>query len=66
MSLKSFHIFFIVLSVILAGGFGYWGLAISPSTLDRLLGVLSIVSGIALVIYLVWFLKKIKKLNGAL
>ena len=63
MSLRTFHVFFIVLSIALAGGFGFWGIAVSRDMLDRWLGGGSIISGVALVFYLAWFLRKMKKLG---
>lgn len=65
MSLRSFHVFFMVLSILLAAGFGYWGIMISRDSLDRWLGIGSLISGAFLIVYLAWFLRKIKKLDSA-
>ena len=59
MSLKWFHIFFISLSVVVAVGFGLWGL------LNQyvLLGVLSLVVAAGLVAYGNYFLRKARKIG---
>ncbi len=66
MSLKSFHIFFIVLATITVFGFGIWGVYIflmesDPSYL--LMGVISLASGVALIIYGIKFLQKLKNIS---
>ncbi|GAC1339891.1 MAG: hypothetical protein NVS2B9_03350 [Myxococcales bacterium] len=63
MSLKAFHVFFILVSTLFAFGFGVWGLAEhhrtgAPGTLG--LAVVGIVAGGALVAYGLWFLRKLK------
>ncbi|MDX1741276.1 MAG: hypothetical protein R3178_08290 [Rhodothermales bacterium] len=67
MSLKAFHIVFITLSTLLAIGFGFssyhdyqmhGGGALSMS-----LAVAGFVAAIGLVIYGVWFLKKLKDVS---
>lgn len=63
MSLKAFHIFFIVISVLCALGFGAWSVADyqrtgSPGTLA--LGIAGFVAAVALVWYGFWFLRKLK------
>jgi uncharacterized membrane protein len=66
MSLKHFHILFISVSVILAVGFGAWSVHLhtqEPGTAWLVMGVLSLVIGVALVVYGVWFLQKIKRLS---
>lgn len=61
MSLKAFHVAFVVCSVLLAVGFGVWALAREGGgTLYLLLGLLSFGIAIGLVVYGVWFLKKLK------
>ncbi len=55
MSLKTFHIVFIVLAILLSAGCALWAFANHTATG---FGVCSIVVGLALVIYGVWFLKK--------
>ncbi len=63
MSLKAFHIFFIVLSTVLAVGFGAWAtrdFAQSGSWIHLALGVGSFLGSVVLVSYGVWFLRKLK------
>lgn len=56
MSLKSFHLFFILISVVLVFGFGVWCLRNDSAGA----AVVSCMVGVGLVIYLGWFLKKMK------
>ena len=63
MSLKAFHIFFIVLSTLLALAFGVWGVDDfnrSGSRVHLALGVGSFLASGALVWYGIWFLRKLK------
>ena len=63
MSLKAFHIFFIVVSIALCVGFGVWStqnFARSGSWVELALGVGSFIASGALVWYGVWFLRKLK------
>ncbi len=63
MSLKTFHIFFIAVSTLLAFGFGVWGVYtyLSESGLSFLLmGLASFVLGIVLIFYGLNFLHKLK------
>jgi len=63
MSLKAVHIFFILLSITLAGGFGIWAVrnySATGSLVNGALGIASFACGVALVMYLVWFVIKIK------
>ncbi len=63
MSLKAFHIVFIVLSTALALGLGAWAMrdfAQSGSWVYLSLGVGSFIGSIVLVYYGVWFLRKLK------
>ncbi len=66
MSLKTFHIFFIVLSTLLAVAFGVWAVndfGRSGSQLHLALGVGSFIASDALVWYGVWFLRKLKNVS---
>lgn len=63
MSLKAFHVFFILVCTVFAVGFGFWG------TRDYLehgngtslaMGVGAFLGSVALAIYSSWFLKKMK------
>ncbi len=63
MSLKSFHIFFIVVSTALLVGFGVWAtqdFARSGNGVHLALGVGSFIGSILLACYGVWFLRKLK------
>lgn len=64
MSLKAVHICFILLSIALALGFGFWGIrdyAASGNLVHFFLGIGSLVGGGVLGGYLVWFLSKMKR-----
>lgn len=66
MSLKGFHIFFIVASTLLALGVGVWCVRINlaegaPVYLAGAIG--AFIAAIALVIYGVWFYRKMKRLR---
>ncbi len=58
MSLRSFHIFFILISAALLFGFGYWQKSVNHSLFSALVCAML---GILLLAYLVWFVGKIKK-----
>ncbi len=63
MSLKAFHIFFIVASTALCLGFRVWSIqdfARSGSSVHLALGVGSFIASILLACYGVWFLRKLK------
>ena len=63
MSLKAFHIFFIVVLVALCVGLGVWGIqdfARSENWVHLALGVGSFIGSILLACYGVWFLRKLK------
>lgn len=63
MSLKVFHICFIVISVLLTGGFGVWALMVNglPGAF-RIMGGVSLLGAIILVFYGIRFLKKAKSI----
>ena len=64
MSLKIFHIVFVSLSIVLCLWFAGWTFAHSPLNVqDAAMGVLSLVLGIALIVYEVLFIKKSKRLK---
>lgn len=63
MSLKAFHIVFVTVSMLLAGGFGLWAILQYRSTGDVGLlfgGVVSVLIFIAMGVYGRWFLRKLK------
>jgi hypothetical protein len=67
MSLKAFHLVFIVASILLAVGFGVWSLMnyLSPEgrLRDLLLAIASGVVVLALICYERYFLKKLKNVS---
>jgi len=66
MSLKGFHIVFITFSTLLALGSGAWCLwvdSVSGSSAFRTGAVCSFVIGAGLVIYGIWFWRKMKRLR---
>ncbi len=63
MSLKAFHIFFIVASTALTVGFGVWAtkdFSQTGSGVHLALGVGSFIASVLLACYGVWFLRKLK------
>ena len=63
MSLKAFHIFFIVVSIALCVGFGVWATQDfnrSGNGVHLALGVGSFIGSLLLGCYGVWFLRKLK------
>lgn len=63
MSLKSFHIFFIVISVVCCLGFGVWAVLDFLETgtdTNLFLGTVSLLFSVLLVGYGFWFLRKLK------
>ncbi len=63
MSLKTFHIFFIVVSMALCVGVGVWAtqdFGRSGSWVHLALGVGSFIGSLLLACYGVWFLRKLK------
>jgi hypothetical protein len=63
MSLKAFHIFFIIVSILFAFGFGAWGLRAHGAGRDGMilgLAVVSLAAGLGLVVYLVAFVRKLR------
>ncbi|HSR49853.1 MAG TPA: hypothetical protein VLV83_03435 [Acidobacteriota bacterium] len=63
MSLKGFHIIFIILSSAMAFGVGLWSLEQDGSGYT-VLGALSLALGTLLVGYGIWFLRKLKHLSA--
>jgi hypothetical protein len=59
LSLRSFHIFFIALSIVFSSGFGVWGLV----NHYLLLGVISLGIGVVLVIYGGYFIQKAQRIH---
>jgi hypothetical protein len=63
LSLKAIHIFLISISILLAFGFGAWAIFVQGGALYLFLGLLSIVVGILLIIYLIKFVQKLKNVS---
>lgn len=63
MSLKAFHVVFVVVSTLFAVGFAFWGFQEYRATGNKstlTLAFLSVAAGAALVVYGRWFLRKLK------
>jgi hypothetical protein len=65
-SLKAFHVFFVIVSVLCALGFAAWSVSDwlrtgRPGTLA--LGILGFAAAAALVWYGLWFLRKLKNVS---
>jgi len=66
MSLKAFHIAFVLIATAFCVYFGIWGIGSYRDTgnfVNLCLGVASFVAVIALMIYFRWFLKKLKNVG---
>lgn len=63
MSLRAFHILFIILAITLTAGFGLWALR-QDAAWGSPFGFVSLVFAAVLVIYLVWFIRKIKSVSS--
>jgi hypothetical protein len=63
LSLRVFHIVFIVLSILLMVGFGIWGV-FQGDNLYLSLGIISFVIGILLIFYLMKIVRKFKQVNS--
>ena len=59
MSLKVFHILFIILAILLAAGCVAWAVV---NQAPAAFGIVSAIVAVALVIYGIWFLKKSRKI----
>jgi hypothetical protein len=64
MSLKAFHVVFITASVLLAFFFASWclGLGDEAGAAWHAAGLASALTGLALVVYEAWFLRKMRRL----
>lgn len=68
MSLKAFHIFFVVVTVLTSGALGAWSWGQYQTKATPTYLALSVGCGVLVVVMLaygVWFLKKIRQLNGS-
>jgi len=59
MSLKAFHLIFVTMFTTMSFGFAAWGFVSG----HILAGLLGIVMGILIIVYGVYFLKKLKKIS---
>ena len=67
MSLKVFHLVFIILSILLAFGFAVWSLvnySSAKGTLDLVCGLIGVSAGVALIFYFKFVLKKLKDMSN--
>ena len=62
MSLKTFHLVFILVSILFSFVFGVWGV-MSDGTAELMLGVFSLVGTVGVSVYLFFFLKKFKNIS---
>lgn len=63
MSLKAFHVAFIVVAIGLAAWVAVWGLTVAAGGAERALGVAAAASAVGLVVYLVKFVRKMKDVS---
>ncbi len=66
MSLKSFHLVFIILSILFSFVFGIWAVlnyGSSDKTAELVLGIISLIGSVIMTIYLFFFLKKFKHIS---
>ena len=59
MSLRAFHVLFIILSILMSAGCAWWAFA---NGVAPLFGIACAVTSVSLAIYAVFFLRKTKKL----
>ena len=62
MSLKAFHLVFILLSILFSFVFGIWGV-INGGTVELVMGIISFAGMVGMSVYLVFFLKKFKHIS---
>lgn len=63
MSLKAFHLVFIVLSILFSLAFGIWSVVnygASDKIAELILGIISLLGALGMSVYLFFFLKKFK------
>ncbi|HSP07327.1 MAG TPA: hypothetical protein VLR94_09125 [Acidobacteriota bacterium] len=66
MSLKAFHVFFIIVATLCTLGFGVWGIRsylLISDVSHLVMGILSFVVSGFLVWYFFWFLKKLRNVS---
>ena len=62
MSLKAFHLVFILLSILFSCVVGIWGV-INGGTAELVMGIISLAGMVGMSVYLVFFLKKFKHVS---
>jgi len=62
MSLKAFHLVFILLSILFSFVFGVWGV-MNGGTAELVMGILSLAGMVGMSVYLFVFLKKFKHIS---
>ena len=62
MSLKAFHLVFILLSILFSFVLGVWGV-MNGGTAELVMGIVSLAGTVGMSIYLVFFLKKFKHVS---
>ena len=62
MSLKAFHLVFVLLSILFSFVFGIWGV-MNGGTAELVLGILSLVGTVGMSVYLFFFLKKFEHVS---
>lgn len=66
MSIKTFHLIFIVIATLFCGAFGVWAVfynSATDGTLAKVLGALSLIVSGVLAIYAVYFYRKSKNIS---
>ena len=66
MSLKAFHVVFVISSILLCFGFGAWAIHArlhGGSLLNFVLGLVALVGGVALMVYFKAVLKKLRNIS---
>jgi ABC-type amino acid transport system permease subunit len=67
MSLKAFHLIFIIAAILLAFGFAAWSMmnyfSATGRRMDMVWGVASAIVGVGLIVYEIYFLKKLKNVS---
>lgn len=64
MSLRTFHLVFIIASIVMADMFGAWAIWHYPQTRDLLtlwLGILTLAGGLVLTVYAVLFVRRLDR-----
>lgn len=60
MSLSTLHVFFILISILVSFGFGFWAQE-NPGSVSPWMGKSALMLGWVLAVYLLWFIRKLRK-----